>query len=90
MYGTTEDMVNNLISHIYPKGKVCYKPNAHSCFFSGHQECIQVTVRNKGNTKKGLKYEKEPEHRISVKRKHRATDIVLDICGLPYIMEVLL
>lgn len=42
MYATTEDMVNNLISHIYPKGKVCYKPNAHYCFFSGHQECIQL------------------------------------------------
>lgn len=35
-------MENNLISHMYPKGKGCYKPNAHYCFFLGHQESTQV------------------------------------------------
>lgn len=49
-----------------------------------------VLLEIRETLKKGLKYEKEPEHRIFVKRKHRAMDIILDICGLPYIMEVLL
>lgn len=52
MYATTEDMVNNLISHIYPKAKFATNLTHILVSFQDTKNVYKCTVRNKGNTKK--------------------------------------